>query len=145
MSESTPTPVSVPQFVFNIDYHSDPCHEIKVEFDREVSYSTTRYQGTVPTDLLPQALAHSVLHQVVTTLLEWAVLERGGLAQKAKAVVIKRFRFRRDGDSMADMADMVETEVQGDPAQKSDKLEVEVRGRAVVELKKFFEKLWGEV
>jgi hypothetical protein len=42
---------------------------------------------------------------------------------------------------MADMADMVETEVQGDPAQKSDKLEVEVRGRAVVELKKFFEKL----
>jgi hypothetical protein len=141
MSESTSTPVSVPEFVYTIDYHSAPCHEIKVEFDREVSYSTARYQGTVPTDLLPQALARSILHQVVAALLEYAVLERGGLAQKAKTIVINRFWFKRDGGSVVDMADMVEAEVQGDPGKKSNKLEMQVRGHAVAELKKFFEEL----
>jgi hypothetical protein len=141
MSESTPTPVPVPEFVYTIDYHSAPCHEIKVEFDREVSYSTARYQGTVPTDLLPQALARSILHQVVAIMLEHAILGQSDMVQESKAVVINRFWFKRDRGSVVDMADMVEAEVQGDPGKKSNKLEMQVRGHAVAELKKFFEKL----
>jgi hypothetical protein len=71
MSESTPTPALDLEFVYTIDYHNAPCREIKVEFDREVSYSTPQYQGTMSRDLLPQALVRSILHQVVATMPSW--------------------------------------------------------------------------
>jgi hypothetical protein len=91
MSESTPTPVLDPKFVYTIDYHNAPCREIKVEFDHEVSFSTPRYQGTVPRDLLPEVLARSILHQVVAIMLEHAILGQSDMVQESKAVVINRF------------------------------------------------------
>jgi hypothetical protein len=142
MSESTPTPVLDPEFIYTIDYHSAPCREIKVEFDREVSYSTPWYQGTVPRDLLPQALVRSILHQVVATMLEHAILGQSDMMQESKAVVINRFWFKRDRGSTADMIDLIEAEVQGRWMRAgSGKVEMQVRGLAVTELKKFFENL----
>jgi hypothetical protein len=142
MSESAPTPVLDPEFVYTIDCHSAPCREIKVEFDHEVSFSTPRYQGTVPRDLLPQVLVRSILHQVVATMLEHAILGESDMMQESKAVVINRFWFKRDCGSVADMLDLIEAEVQGRWMRAGPgKVEMQVRGLAVDELKKFFESL----
>jgi hypothetical protein len=62
--------------------------------------------------------------------------------QESKAVVINRFWFKRDRGSTADMIDLIEAEVQGRWMRAgSGKVEMQVRGLAVTELKKFFENL----
>jgi hypothetical protein len=64
------------------------------------------------------------------------------MMQKSKAVVINRFWFKRDRGSRADMIDLIEAEVQGRWMRAGPgRVEMQVRGLAVAELKKFFEKL----
>jgi hypothetical protein len=64
------------------------------------------------------------------------------MMQKSKAVVINRFWFKRDRGSRADMIDLIEAEVQGQWMRAGPgKVEMQVRGLAVAELKKFFENL----
>jgi hypothetical protein len=69
-------------------------------------------------------------------------LGQSDMMQKSKAVVINRFWFKRDRGSRADMIDLIEAEVQGRWMRAGPgRVEMQVRGLAVAELKKFFEKL----